>query len=135
MAVVAAALAHDQALGGAHAAGGAVHRDGLVENEIGAKFKGLLHRGLAVDNGESNAALIRFSLAKLAHDRGTFRHIVAIDEKRVKLLPAERQACLVRIVTELGLNVGRVQYAAQSALDLRITAEEERLKSHIAQNL
>src|SRR5215469_14006867 len=128
MAMIAAALAQDQALRRTNAAGGTLRRDRFIEHEIGAKFKSLLYRGLAVDQSKGNAALVGLSLAHGTENVGTLFGVVAVDQQRVILLAVERVASVVGRERKLDVDVGCIQNTAERTLDFTVAGEEESLE-------
>src|SRR5258708_2722818 len=130
MAMVAPTLSHDQASGGADATRGSVHGNRLVQDEICAYFKGLLHSGLAIHQREGDAALIGLSLAQFLQDGRALLYVITVDQESVILMAGQGCARLLWAVAKFKFNVGRIQHAAEGAVDLRVAAEEERLESH-----
>src|SRR5258707_9977452 len=86
MAMVAPTLSHDQASGGADATRGSVHGNRLVQDEICAYFKGLLHSGLAIHQREGDAALIGLSLAQFLQDGRALLYVITVDQESVILM-------------------------------------------------
>jgi len=127
MPMVAATLAHDQALGSAYAARRSLQRNWLVQNEIGAHLKGLLDVGLAIYHGEGDAALVGLALPQLPENEGPMGHVVAIDQKGVIFAAKKNVAGLVGVVGEIQIDICGIQDSTYRTMDFRVIAEEERL--------
>jgi hypothetical protein len=87
----------------------------------------LLDVGFAIYQSKGNTAFVGFSLPQLAEYKRTMGHIVTVNQKSVILAAKENVACLVGIVGEIHVDIGRVHDSAYRTMDFRVIAEEERL--------
>src|SRR5215472_2701149 len=87
VAMVTAALAHDQPLRSSYATCSALCRDGLIEHEIRSHLERLSNCGPPIHQRKRDAAFVGFSLAQLFQHHGSSRNVVAVHDEGVVLVP------------------------------------------------